>query len=86
MLTSSTSCTVKTKSHKKQSQFYHFAKHKICNASNVVIIFFIQGGPKKVYDRVSSLHLIKNRFFFVIFSFCIPKHTICFKKTFFIHI
>ena len=38
---------------------------------------------KKVYDRVCSLHLIKNRFFFVIFSFCIPKHTICFKQTFF---
>ena len=42
-----------------------------------------QGGPKKVYDCVCSLHLIKNRFFFVIFSFCIPKHTICFKQTFF---
>ena len=37
---------------------------------------------KKDYDRVCSLHLIKNRFFFVIFFFCIPKHTICFKQTF----
>ena len=38
---------------------------------------------KKGYDRVCSLHFIKNRFFFVIFSFCIPKHTICFKQSFF---
>ena len=38
---------------------------------------------KKVDDHVCSLHLIKNRLFFVIFSFCIPKHTICVKQTFF---
>ena len=40
---------------------------------------------KKFYDRVCSLHLIKNRFFFAIFSICLPKHTICFKQTFFFH-
>ena len=38
---------------------------------------------KKVYDCVCSLHLIKKKFFFDIFSFCVPKHTICFKQTFF---
>ena len=47
------------------------------------LTYELQGGQKKVYDCVCSLHLVINRFYFVIFSFCIPNHIICFKQTFF---
>ena len=60
---------------------YIIEMHRLTNK----LFFFIYTGwsKKKVYDWVCSRHLIKNRFFFVIFSSCIPKHTICFKLTFF---